>query len=112
MEEAETVETKAAPKKAPRKTDPVTQLLNEVRSEMKSLGDVRVESFPEHRARHYDERARAWNRQYGTDGSYDGLILSLAFEALGSLNAAERRYSLTQLAAAALVAIDKLDGSK
>lgn len=109
-DENETTET--TPKKTTRKPDPLTQLLNDVRAQVKALGDVSVLPFPAHQARAYDDRARAWNRQYGKAGTYDGLILSLAFEALSSLNAAERRYSLTQLAAAALVAIDKLDGAE
>lgn len=112
MAETETVETEQAQKKAGRKPDPMTQLVNDVKAEIKNLGEVSVLGFPAHQARAYDERARSWNRQYGKTGTYDGLILSLAFEALSSLNAAERRYSLTQLAAAALVAVDRLDGSK
>ncbi|ATI18742.1 hypothetical protein SEA_DAUDAU_41 [Streptomyces phage Daudau] len=109
---AENETTETASKKTTRKPDPVTQLLNDVRAQIKALGDVSVLPYPAHQARAYDDRARAWNRQYGKAGTYDGLILSLAFEALAALNPAERRYAFTQLAAAALIAVDKLDGAE
>ncbi|MFE9924241.1 hypothetical protein ACFYQA_22465 [Streptomyces sp. NPDC005774] len=104
--------TQPAPKKTPRKPDPVTQLLNDVRVEMKALGDLSIELHPDIKAQHYDTRAAAWNRYYYKSETLDGLVLSLAFEALAGLNDAERRYSLTQLAAACLVAAERLDGGK
>ncbi|MET8111155.1 hypothetical protein [Streptomyces prasinus] len=104
--------TQPAPKKTPRKPDPVTQLLNDVKAEMKALDGLTLKPHPDAKARHYDARATAWGRQYDKEGSLDGLILSLAFEALAGLNDIERRYSLVQLAAAALVAAEDLDGGK
>ncbi|MEU0343325.1 hypothetical protein ABZ092_31320 [Streptomyces bobili] len=100
------------PKKTPRKPDPTTQLLNEVKAELKAIGDWTVNDLPTYKAVHYDSRARAWGRHYADHGRIDGLLLSLAFEALSSLNPAERRLSLVQLAAASLAAIEKLDGGK
>ncbi|AXQ65239.1 hypothetical protein KGG90_gp44 [Streptomyces phage Thestral] len=110
----ETTETteKAAPKKTTRKPDPVTQLLNEVRAELKNVGDWDVKPIAAGRSEQYDRRASAWGRHYAEHGTLDGLILSLGFEALAALNPAERRYSLVQLAAAALAAVEKLDGVK
>ncbi|MFH8414330.1 hypothetical protein [Streptomyces collinus] len=108
----ETNETTPAPKKAARKPDPMTQLLNDLKAEIKNLGEVSVKMHADSRAPQYDRRASAWGRHYGQHGTLDGLILSLAFEVLAGLNPAERRYSLVQLAAAALVAAEKLEPSK
>ncbi|QAX95493.1 hypothetical protein SEA_BARTHOLOMEWSD_43 [Streptomyces phage BartholomewSD] len=108
----ETTEKTPAPKKTTRKPDPVTQLLNEVKAELKHIGDWDVKPIAAGRAEQYDRRASAWGRHYAQHGTLDGLILSLGFEALASLNPAERRYSLVQLAAAALAAVEKLDGGK
>ncbi|MFG2923858.1 hypothetical protein ACGFYA_20410 [Streptomyces sp. NPDC048305] len=100
------------PKKTTRKPDPTTQLLNELKAELKALSDWTVNELPPRKAEHYDGRAHAWSRHYASNGQVDGLLLSLAFEALSSLNPSERRYSLVQLAAASLTAIEKLDGGK
>ncbi|MGM9381140.1 hypothetical protein [Streptomyces antibioticus] len=111
-EETNETTEKAAPKKSTRKPDPVTQLLNEVKAELKNVDDWDVKPIAPGRAEQYDRRASAWGRHYAQHGTLDGLLLSLGFEALAALNPAERRYSLVQLAAAALAAVDKLDGSK
>lgn len=108
----ETNEKAPAPKKATRKADPMTQLLNEVKAEVKQMEGWKVEGVKADRTAHYDGRASAWGRHYAQHGTLDGLLLSLGFEALAALNPAERRHSLVQLAAASLVAIEKLDGGK
>jgi hypothetical protein len=107
---AEVKETET--KRGGRKPDPMTQLINDLKTQIKNLGEVSTFDYPAHTARHYDERANAWGRQYGKTGTTDGLILSLAYEALSSLNDAERRYSLVQLAAASLVVVERLEDGK
>ncbi|MCD2462481.1 hypothetical protein MBT42_02795 [Streptomyces sp. MBT42] len=112
--ETETVETTedkpTTRKKAPaRKPDPLGRILNDVRAAAKSLGEYSTLPAPEHRVRHHDGRATAWNRQYAHEGTIDSLVLSLTFEALSSLNPAEERYSLTQLAAVVLGRIEQID---
>lgn len=108
----EATEKTPAPKKTTRKPDPMTQLLNEVKAEVKSFADTEVKPIGPGRAEQYDRRASAWGRHYADHGTLDGLLLSLSFEALATLNPAERRYSLVQLAAAALLSAEKLDGGK
>lgn len=103
-------QTAAAPKKGVRKPDPMTQVINDLKAQIKALEGVSTLDYPTTRVRGYDERANAWGRQYALDGTLDGLILSLAFESLASLNAMERRYSLLQLAAAALIAAERGEG--
>jgi hypothetical protein len=100
-------ETTNTTKKPARKPDPTTQLINELRAEIKKLDEVSTLEYPTTRVRTYDERASAWGRQYGKEGTTDGLILSLAFEAL-SCYPHERRYSLVSLAAAALIAAERI----
>ncbi|MBQ0949271.1 MULTISPECIES: hypothetical protein [unclassified Streptomyces] len=109
---ADETNEKAPAKKTTRKPDPVTQLLNEVKAEIKGFSDLEVKAVAVGRAEQYDRRATAWNRHYAQHGTLDGLLLSLGFEALAALNPAERRYSLVQLAAAALLSVEKLDGGK
>lgn len=107
----ETTETTPAPKKAARKPDPITQLLNEVRTELKQIEKWDVADVPAGKARHYDTRAAAWGRAYAKDSGLDSLLLSLTFEVLACYPQ-ERRYSLVQLAAAALAAAEKLEAGK
>ncbi|MFI5863586.1 hypothetical protein [Streptomyces sp. NPDC051546] len=99
-------ETATAPRKGGRKPDPLTQVISELKVQIKSLEAVSTLEYPTTRIRTYDERASAWGRQYGKEATLDGLILSLAFEALACF-AHERRYSLVQLAAAALIAAER-----
>ncbi|MGW8630631.1 hypothetical protein [Streptomyces sp. NPDC055793] len=106
----ETTEKKPAPKKPARKPDPTTQLLNEVKAELKNFADLEVKKVAAGRSEQYDRRASAWGRHYAQHGTLDGLVLSLGFEALAALNSTERRYALVQLAAASLTAAEKLDG--
>lgn len=100
------------PKKTTRKPDPLARLMNDVKAEMKNLAGASVTPPSASRTDQYERRASAWGRHYAEHGTLDGLILSLGFEALAGLNPAERRHSLLQLAAAALVAVEKLDGEK
>ncbi|MEU9605484.1 hypothetical protein [Streptomyces sp. NPDC048057] len=102
-------ETKATPKKATRRPDPTAQLLTALKAELKNHAELEVRPVEAGRAEQYDRRAAAWGRHFADHGSLDGLVLSLGFEALAALNPAERRYALVQLAAAALVAVSKLD---
>jgi hypothetical protein len=104
---AETVT--AQPKKATRKPDPMTRILNDVKAAAKHVTEFDVAPVPEARALIHDGRAAAWGRQYAKDGAFDALLLSLSFEALSSLNEAESRYSLTQLVAVALDRIAQID---
>lgn len=108
----EKTEKTPAPKKTTRKPDPVTQLLNEVKAELKNMADWEVKRVAPGRSSQHDSRASAWGRHYAQNGTLDGLLLSLGFEALAALNPAERRYALVQLAAASLHAIEALDGGK
>ncbi|MEX1655491.1 hypothetical protein ABZ960_20280 [Streptomyces pseudovenezuelae] len=108
----ETTEAEQAPKKGGRKPDPMTQLLNEVKAKIKNLAELTVKENPAGRAQQHERRASAWGRHYAQHSTLDGLILSLGFESLAALNPAERRYSLVQLAAAALVAVEKLEDGK
>ncbi|MDX3525050.1 hypothetical protein P1P75_00920 [Streptomyces sp. ID05-39B] len=103
--------TEQAQKKTPRKPDPMTQLLNELKVQIKAVENWDVKGIPAGRIEQYDRRASAWGRHYGQNGTLDGLILSLAFEALACYPQ-ERRYSLVQLAAAALLAAEKLEPGK
>ncbi|MFD7259296.1 hypothetical protein [Streptomyces sp. NPDC059874] len=103
-------ETTNTAKKPTRKPDPMTPVINDLKAQIKALDGVTTLDYPTTRVRAYDERASAWGRQYGREGTLDGLILSLAFESLASLNQAERRYSLLQLAAAALIAVERGEG--
>ncbi|QJD50688.1 hypothetical protein SEA_ISSMI_42 [Streptomyces phage Issmi] len=104
----ETTEKTPAPKKATRKPDPITQLLNEVRTELKQVGEWKTTDT---RRRQHDTRAAAWGREYAKTGELDALLLSLTFEALACYPQ-EQRYSLVQLAAAALSAAEKLEAGK
>jgi hypothetical protein len=104
----ETTEKTPAPKKATRKPDPITQLLGEVRNELKQIGDW---TATDTRRRQHDSRAAAWGREYAKTGAFDAMLLSLAFEALACYPQ-EQRYSLVQLAAAALSAAEKLEAGK
>ncbi|MGW3323857.1 hypothetical protein [Streptomyces virginiae] len=96
-------------KKPTRKPDPMTQAIAELKAQIKMLDNVSTLDYPTTRVRGYDERASAWGRQYGKEGTLDGLILSLAFESLACFSH-ERRYSLVQLAAAALIAAERGEG--
>ncbi|QAY15945.1 hypothetical protein SEA_JANUS_41 [Streptomyces phage Janus] len=112
MADTETIEAEkpTTRKKAPaRKPDPMARILNDIRAAAKSLGEYATNPAPEHRVRHHDGRASAWGRQYAHEGTIDALVLSLTFEALSSLNPAEERYSLTQLAAVVLARIEQID---
>ncbi|MFF8845476.1 hypothetical protein ACF08N_22580 [Streptomyces sp. NPDC015127] len=110
MTDTETTETKPTTKKAPaRKADPMARILNDVRAQVKALGEYSTEPAPEHRIRHHDGRAAAWNRQYAHEGTIDALVLALTFEALAALNPAEERYALTQLAAVVFSRIEQID---
>ncbi|MCY0933604.1 hypothetical protein [Streptomyces sp. H34-S4] len=100
-------ETTNTPKKPTRKPDPMAQIINELRTEIKKLDEMSTLEYPTTRVRAYDERASAWGRQYGKEGTTDGLILSLSFEALACYPH-ERRYSLVSLAAAALIAAERI----
>jgi hypothetical protein len=106
----ETIEKTPAPKKATRKPDPITQLLNEVRAELKQVGEWKTDAHDSRRRQH-DTRAAAWGREYAKTGALDALLLSLTFEALACYPQ-EQRYSLVQLAAAALSAAEKLEAGK
>ncbi|MEV5330886.1 hypothetical protein [Streptomyces werraensis] len=106
----ETNET-PAPKKAARKPDPITQLLNEVKAEIKELGEFEVAEINDSLRRGHDRRATAWAKEYGKSGRYDACILSAAFEAL-SCYQHERRHALLQLAAVAVAAAEKLEAGK
>jgi hypothetical protein len=109
--ETETVETEQTPKKGGRKPDPMTQLINELKAEIKNLGEVHVGDYPTHTRRHYADRGRAWGREYGREGGTDKLVMSHAYGALGHF-VEDRRQALIQLAAAALVAAERLDDDK
>lgn len=107
----ETIEKAPAPKKAARKPDPMTQLLNEVRAELKQVGEWTTTDAYAFRRRQHDSRAAAWGREYAKTGAFDAMLLSLAFEALACYPQ-EQRHSLVQLAAAALAAAEKLETGK
>lgn len=109
MAEADTTATKAAPKKTPRKPDPMTRILNDVRAEMKTYGELKALAVDDARRRHYDGRAAAWGREYARTDKFDALLLSLGFEALACYPK-EERYALVQLAAVILARIEKIDG--
>lgn len=107
----ETNEKAPAPKKATRKPDPITQLLNEVKAELKHVGEWKITDTYAYRRRQHDSRAAAWGREYAKTGSLDALLLSLTFEALACYPQ-ERRHSLVQLAAAALKVAESPEASK
>ncbi|MGW7434748.1 hypothetical protein [Streptomyces sp. NPDC054849] len=98
--------TTAKPKRAPRKVDPLAKLLDELKAEMGRVGTTTP--TPAFRRQSHDGRAAAWGREYAKTGSLDALLLSLAFE-VGASTALELRYSLVQLAAAALSEVERID---
>jgi hypothetical protein len=100
------------PKKTSRKPDPMTRAITDMKAAAKHLGDFQVQPVPKDRAALHDRRSAAWGREYADSGTFDALVLSLAFEALAGLNPAERRYSLLQLSAVALDEVVKLDGAE
>ncbi|QOV06166.1 hypothetical protein KGG72_gp36 [Streptomyces phage Salutena] len=104
-------ETTETPKKTTRKADPLTQLLNEVKGEIKELGEFELAEINDSLRRGHDRRATAWAKEYGKSGRYDACILSAAFEAL-SCYPHERRHALLQLAAVAVAAAEKLEAGK
>ena len=101
-----------APKKTSRKPDPMTRAITDMKAAAKHLGDFTVKPVPKYRTAVHDRRSAAWGREYADSGTFDALVLSLAFEALAGLNPAERRYSLLQLSAVALDEVVKLDGGE
>jgi hypothetical protein len=107
-----TVETEQAAKKGGRKPDPMARIVNDVKASIKSLGDYEAKEYPVTRNRYYDERSAVWARQYGREGTLDALVLSYAHEVLASLNDAERRHALLQLAAVAINEVSRLDGAE
>jgi hypothetical protein len=107
--ETETVDTDQAPKKGGRKPDPMTRAITDMKQAAKHLGEYDVKPAPEGRINLHDQRAAAWGKEYGEKGTFDALLLSLAFEALGSYEH-EQRYALLQLSAVALNQAVALDG--
>ncbi|WP_329289596.1 hypothetical protein [Streptomyces pseudovenezuelae] len=107
----ETIEKAPAPKKPARKPDPIAQLLNEVRAELKQVGEWATTDAYAFRRRQHDSRAAAWGKEYAKTGALDAMLLSLTFEALACYPQ-EQRYSLVQLAAAVLAAAEKLGTGK
>jgi hypothetical protein len=109
--ETETVETEQAPKKGGRKPDPMARAINDMKQAAKNLGEYDAKPTPEGRIAHHDSRSAAWGKEYGEKGTFDALLLSLAFEALGCYEH-EQRYALLQLSAVALNQAVALDGRK
>ncbi|MFF4510568.1 hypothetical protein [Streptomyces mirabilis] len=109
MAETETVDTDQAPKKGARKPDPMTRAITDMKQAAKHLGEYDVKATPKGRINLHDQRAAAWGREYSEKGTFDALLLSLAFEALGSYEQ-EQRYALLQLSAVALNQAVALDG--
>jgi hypothetical protein len=107
--ETETVDTEQAPKKGGRKPDPMARAITDMKQAAKHLGEYDVKPAPEGRIGLHDQRAAAWGKEYGEKGTFDALLLSLAFEALGSYEH-EQRYALLQLSAVALNQAVALDG--
>jgi hypothetical protein len=100
------------PKKTSRKPDPMTRAITDMKAAAKHLGDFAVQPVPKNRTAVHDRRSAAWGREYADSGTFDALVLSLAFEALAGLNPSERRYSLLQLSAVVLDEVVKLDGAQ
>ncbi|QPB09641.1 hypothetical protein CPT_Spernnie_037 [Streptomyces phage Spernnie] len=109
MAEAEKVDTDQAPKKGGRKPDPMTRAINDMKQAAKHLGEYDVKPAPAGRIEAHDRRSAAWGKEYADKGTLDALLLSLAFEALGSYEQ-EQRYALLQLSAVALNQAAALDG--
>ncbi|WP_327424317.1 hypothetical protein OG763_38110 [Streptomyces sp. NBC_01230] len=109
MAEAEKVDTDQAPKKGGRKPDPMTRAINDMKQAAKHLGEYDVKPAPAGRIEAHDRRSAAWGKEYADTGTLDALLLSLAFEALGSYEQ-EQRYALLQLSAVALNQAAALDG--
>jgi hypothetical protein len=107
--EAEKVDTDQAPKKGGRKPDPMTRAINDMKQAAKRLGEYDVKPAPAGRIEAHDRRSAAWGKEYADKGTLDALLLSLAFEALGSYEQ-EQRYALLQLSAVALNQAAALDG--
>ncbi|WAB08744.1 hypothetical protein SEA_ANDRIS_40 [Streptomyces phage Andris] len=96
-------------KRAPRKPDAMTRILNDIRAQAKILGEYATNPVPEHRLAHHDGRAAAWGRQYAHEGTIDAMVLSYSFEAMSTRNPAEERYALVQLAAVVMARIEQID---
>ncbi|MEU8835220.1 hypothetical protein [Streptomyces sp900116325] len=109
MAETETVDTDQAPKKGGRKPDPMMRAINDMKQAAKHLGEYDVKPAPAGRIEAHDRRSAAWGKEYADKGTFDALLLSLAFEALGSYEQ-EQRYALLQLSAVALNQAAALDG--
>jgi hypothetical protein len=107
--EAEKVDTDQASKKGGRKPDPMTRAINDMKQAAKHLGEYDVKPAPAGRIEAHDRRSAAWGKEYADKGTLDALLLSLAFEALGSYEQ-EQRYALLQLSAVALNQAAALDG--
>jgi hypothetical protein len=109
--EVEKTATEQAPKKAGRKPDPMAQLVNDVKAAIKALGEYEVTDINDSLRQGHDRRAAAWGKEYGKSGRFDALVLSYAFEVLGTYEH-ERRHALVQLAAVALNEAARLDGAE
>ncbi|MFJ3775201.1 hypothetical protein ACIPX0_26245 [Streptomyces sp. NPDC090075] len=98
-----------APKKTPRKADPLARIVGEVKAAVKEAGAFSADSTPAHRAAHHLGRSAAWAKQHEEEGSFDSLLLAHTFDAASD---PANRPALVRLAAVALAQVEKLDGGK
>ncbi|MFE4451395.1 hypothetical protein [Streptomyces sp. NPDC056796] len=107
MTDAQPTTTK--PKRAPRKpADPLLKILDDILRAEIAKAPIAVPP-PAFRRPINDGRAAAWGREYDRGRALDALLLSLTFEVGAALNPNEARYSLVQLAAAALAEVQRID---
>lgn len=99
------------PKKAGRKPDPMTRIVNDLKTTMRSLGEYEAKGYGESRRRLHEGRASAWAREHEQTGTFDALLLSLAFRLLASTEE-DRRNALLLVAAVSVAEVEKLDGGR
>ncbi|MEU8133212.1 hypothetical protein [Streptodolium elevatio] len=106
-------EIETTPKKAGRKPDPMTRILNDLKAAIKGLGEYESKSYGEARRHVHDGRAFAWAREYERTGTFDALLLAHTFGALCESDDRQRqRDVLLDVAAVAIAKIEKLDGGQ
>ncbi|MFF3249759.1 hypothetical protein ACFYWP_01845 [Actinacidiphila glaucinigra] len=98
-------------KKPARKPDPMTRIINDVKTAIKDLGEYEAKPVNDARRSGHDRRAEAWAKEWARTSTQDSLVLATAFEALACYPH-EQRDALISLAAIALNEVVKLDGAK
>ncbi|MCC2278865.1 hypothetical protein LKL35_26055 [Streptomyces sp. ET3-23] len=108
---------KTAAKRAPRKPDPVTKILGEVRAEMEFVGHgtpLWGGNMPEQSPRYYAAKAANWldidlERCLKDRPGWDSRLIHSTFWAFADADPAKARERLLTVAAAAVAAIETID---